>query len=192
MQRFALTLSLASQRVLQCRALFFLLFPLGLFLGGCAAVERAQMRPTEVYYLANTTERFAPKPRDYDMPVLSQPPRKGRVIGSFKLTTTQARDFVMKSALYNGRRVGADAIFVRRLQEWSEPYAYDIPAHWENRWETRQERYLVRLKGAKGSPDSVHEEVRPVSVQRMEWVPLQHVSGFYHFTSLDAEMYRLL
>ncbi len=191
MQSFARSLSLTFKSALHSSALFCLLLPLGLSLGGCAAIERAQMRPTEVHYLANTTERFAPKPTDYDMPIVAQPPRKGRAIGSFKFTTTQGRAFIMKSALYNGRRVGADVIFVRHIQEWSEPYAYDIPAHWETRWQTRHERYLVRIKGPNGTPDSVREEVRPVSVQRMEWVSLQHVSGFHHYASMDAEMYRL-
>lgn len=191
MQSFVRTLSSAVQSGLQRSALFCLLLLPGLSLGGCAAIERTQMRPTEVHYLANTTELFAPKPAHYDMPVLAQPPRKGSVIGSFKFTTTQGRAFVMKSALYNGRRVGADAIFVRHIQEWSEPYAYDIPAHWETRWETRHERFPVRIKGPKGTADSFHEQVRPVSVQRMEWVSLQHVSGFYHYTSIDAEMYKL-
>jgi hypothetical protein len=173
------------------KALLGALLPITLGLSGCAALERAQMRPTEVYYLASTPERFAPKPPEYDMPILSRPPIKARNIGAFQFTTESGRAFATKSAIYNGRRVGADAIWVRNIQEWAEPYAYDIPGHWETRWETRHERRLVKEKGNPGEPAKYHEEIRPVSVQRQEWVPTQHVSGFRHFTAIDAVMYRL-
>jgi hypothetical protein len=125
------------------------------------------------------------------MPVLAQPPRKGRAIGIFKFTTQSGRAFAIKSAVYNGRRVGADVVFVRNVQEWSQPYAYDIPGHWETRWDTRWEKCIIREKGKPGEPDKVREERHPVTFQRQEWVFPQHVSGFYDFTSIDAEMYRL-
>jgi len=173
------------------KALFSVLLPLVLGLSGCAALERAQMRPTEVYYLASTPERFAPKPPEYEMPIISQPPPKARSIGVFQFTTESGRAFATKSAIYNGRRVGADAIWLRNIQEWAEPYAYDIPGHWETRWETRHERRLVKEKGSPGEPDKYREEIRPVSIQRQEWVFPQHVSGYHHFTAIDAVMYRL-
>jgi len=160
-------------------------------LSGCAALERAQMRPTEVYYLANTSEHFDPKPPEFALPMLSQPPQKSRPIGVFQFKTDQGRAFALKSATYNGRRVGADAIWIRNIHEWAEPYAYDIPGHWETRWETRYQKRMVRQKGSPGEPDKVYEEIQRIPVQRQEWVFPQHVSGFQHYTAIDAQMYRL-
>jgi hypothetical protein len=171
------------------RLLIFLL-PVALTLAGCAALERAQMRPTEVYYIASSTEQFAPKPKEFTPPVLSSPPRSAKPIGVFQYTTESGRSFAIKSAIYNGRRVGADAIWLRNIQEWSEPYAYDVPAHFENYWETRQERRIVREKGRPGEPDRVREEYYPVTSLVQRWVPTRHYSGFHHFTAIDAQMFR--
>jgi hypothetical protein len=160
-------------------------------LSGCAAIERMQLRPTEVYYVANTTEYFPPKPSDFVVPVLNQPPPRSRTIGVFQFKTLKDRAFALKSALYNARRVGADAVWIRSIHEWAEPYAYDVPDHWETRWETRVERHVVRSKGKNGAPDQISEEIINIPVQRQMWVPTQHVSGFNHFTSIDAAMVRL-
>jgi hypothetical protein len=157
---------------------------------GCSAVERARMRKTEVYYIASTAEQFAPKANDFAIPVLSTPPRNGKPIGVFQYTTEFGRDFAIKSAIYNGRRVGADTLWLRNIQEWSEPYAYDVPAHWENHSEIRQERRVIREKGRPGEPDRVREEVYPVTSLVQRWVPTQHYSGFHHFTAIDAQMFR--
>ncbi len=162
-----------------------------LSLSGCAALERAQMRPTEVYYLASTPEQFAPKPPEFVIPMLSQPPQKSRSIGVFQFKTDLGRNFAIKSAAYNGRRVGADAVWIRNIHEWAEPYAYDIPGHWETRWETYYQKRMVRQRGNPGEPDKVYEENRPITVSRQEWVFPQHVSGFNHYTAIDAQMYRL-
>ena len=153
-------------------------------------MERARMRKTEVYYIASTAEQFAPKANDFAIPVLSTPPRNGKPIGVFQYTTEFGRDFAIKSAIYNGRRVGADTLWLRNIQEWSEPYAYDVPAHWENHSEIRQERRVIREKGRPGEPDRVREEVYPVTSLVQRWVPTQHYSGFHHFTAIDAQMFR--
>ena len=158
---------------------------------GCAALERMKMRPTEVYYVANSTEQFPPKPPDFAVPTLNRPPPKSRAIGTYQFKTLEGRPFVLKSAIYNARRVGADAIWMRNVQEWAEPYAYDVPQHWETHWETRMERRVTHIKGKDGGPAQVMEEFIPVPFQSQTWIPTQHVSGFNHFTSIDAVMLRL-
>jgi len=175
------------ERVSRLAAVFLAAFALG----GCAHLERVEMRPTEAYYLSKTAEQFPPKPREFEMPLLSQAPPKSATIGTFQFTTNRGRDFAMKSARYNAKRVGADAVWVRQVTEWSEPYAYDIEAHWETRWDTVYHRRTVRTKSKPGGPDLVTEETIPVTVQRMEWVPARHVSGFHHFASIDALMLKL-
>lgn len=160
-------------------------------LGGCAQLERMEMRPTEAYYLSKTTEQFPKKPREFEMPMLSQPPPRSATVGVFQFTTNRGRDFAMKSASYNAKRVGADAVWVRHVTEWAEPYAYDIEAHWESRWDTVYHRRTVRSKGKAGGPDQVSEETVPVTIQRHEWVPSRHVSGFHHYASIDALMLKL-
>ncbi len=160
-------------------------------LSGCAALERMRMRPTEMYYAANTTEQFPPKPADFTIPILNRPPPKSRAIGTYQFKTLEGRSFVLKSAVYNARRVGADAIWLRNVQDWAEPFAYDVPQHWETRWETRMQRRVTRVKGKDGGPGQVVDELIPVPFQRQTWIPTQHVSGFNHFTSIDAVMLRL-
>ena len=154
---------------------------------GCAALERMQMRPTEVYYIASTTERFAPKPPEFAMPVLDRPPPRSRAIGVFQFKTQNGRSFAIRSAVYNARRVGADAVWVRSLQEWKEPYT--VPAHWETHQEIRRERRRIRVKGSNGAPDQVREEIMEFPVERTIWVPTQHL--FHQFTSIDASMLRI-
>ena len=158
-----------------------------LVLSGCAALERMQMRPTEVYYIASTTERFAPKPPEFAIPVLDRPPSRSRVIGAYQFTTQNGRAFAIRSAVYNARRVGADAIWMRNLQEWAEPYI--VPAHWETHQEIRRERRRIRMRGANGAPDQVREEVVEFPIDRPIWVPAQHL--LHHFTSIDARMLRI-
>ena len=160
------------------------------FMTGCAAMERLSMRPTEPYYLSNTQEQFPPKPREFQVPMLSQSPQQSRPIGIFQFTTRNGRSFAIRAAAYNARRVGADAVWMRNVQEWSEPYAYDIPAHWETKYETVYRKRHVTTKGQPGQPDVVREETYPETIERHIFVPTEHVSGFHHFTSIDAVMYR--
>ncbi len=148
------------------------------------------MRPTETYYLAHTSETFPPKPSDFPLPLLSQAPRQSKPIGVFQFQTTNGRRFATRAALYNARRVGADSVWVRALHEWSEPYAYDIPQHWDTQYDTIVRRRTFRQKGAPGQPDVIREETVPQTILRHTWVPTQHVSGFNHYTSIDAVMYR--
>ena len=162
-----------------------------LSLCSCAGLRRMEMRPTEVFYLANTPEQFAPKPPDFPRPMLNQAPPKSRMIGTFQFRTEKGRDFAIRSALHNGRRVGADSVWVRHINEWAEPFAYDVPAHWETRWETIYRTRVIREKRGPGMPDAVHQESFPVTIQRNEWHPTQHVSGYHHYTSIDALMFRL-
>lgn len=182
-----------SQDQSLCRALgqTGVVLLLAFALVGCAQLERMEMRPTEAYYLSKTTEQFPRKPREFEMPMLSQPPPRSTTVGVFQFTTNKGRDFAMKSASYNAKRVGADAVWVRRVTEWAEPYAYDIEAHWESRWDTVYHRRTVRTKGKAGSPDQISEETVPVTIQRHEWIPSRHVSGFHHYASIDALMLKL-
>jgi hypothetical protein len=148
------------------------------------------MRPTEAYYLPKTAEQFPPKPSEFEIPVLGQAPPGSKTMGVFQFTTSKGREFAIKSARYNGRRVGADALWVRNITEWAEPYAYDVEAHWETRWDTIYHSRTVRIKNKAGG-DQITQETIPVTVQRMEWVPPRHVSGFHHFASIDALMLKL-
>jgi hypothetical protein len=159
-------------------------------LGGCAAMERMQMAPTEPYYLAHTSETFPPKPRKYAMPMLAQPPPNSRPIGLFQFKTTKGRGHATEAATYNARRVGADAIWVRGIQEWAEPYAYDIPSHWESQHRTVFRRRIIHQRGSAGQPDSFREITEPETILTQVWVPAQHISGIHHFTSVDSVMYR--
>ncbi len=163
---------------------------LALALGGCAALERMNMAPTEPYYLAHTPERFTPKPRGYAIPILAQPPPQSRPIGTFQFKTNKGRGYSTEAAIYNARRVGADSVWVRGIQEWAEPYAYDISAHWETRHHTVYKRRTIRHKGSAGQPDSFQEITEPENIMTQVFVPHQHITGIHHFTSIDSVMYR--
>jgi nitroreductase len=161
-----------------------------LSLTSCAFMERVSMRETEAFYLANSQEQFPAKPATFSMPTLSQQPQRSRPIGIFQFKTQKGRGFATQAAIYNARRVGADSLWVRGIQEWSEPYAFDVPEHWEPHYETVYRRRPITIRGEGGQPDQTRVQTVPETILRQIWVPTQHVSGFNHFTSIDAVMYR--
>lgn len=91
-----------------------------LLLAGCAMTPR----DTVVYYHPSSAVKRPPKPKDYDIPILTFPPkRKYEVIGRFTMRekfydVEDGYDFMNCAAEYNARRAGADAILV--LERWQD------------------------------------------------------------------------
>ena len=79
-------------------------------LSGCAAIKQASLRDTEVFYRASTLDVYAPKPATVEIPILNAMPPRSKSIGSFRYTSKKGSQFAMDAAVYNARRVGADAV----------------------------------------------------------------------------------
>jgi hypothetical protein len=93
-----------------------------LLLAGCTTPLRPQ--DTAVYYHPSSAAKYTPKPKDYDVPILTYPPkRKYEVIGRFTMRekfygVEDGYVFMNCAAEYNARQAGADAIIV--LERWQD------------------------------------------------------------------------
>lgn len=175
-------------------ALFAMRFALAAtfpFLSGCAALHRAALRETEVYFRSETLERYPPKPPDQTIPVLNSRPAKSEILGAFQFTTSKGAKFAMESALYNARKCGADAIYVRNLQDWSQPYAYYVPAQTSFIPSTHFISGSIWVPARGGSPGYWARRNAAVQSFGMSYSPAHTVSGWNHFSSIDAVMLRI-
>lgn len=160
-------------------------------LGGCAALHRAALRETEVYFRSETMEKYAPKQADQVIPVLNTRPAKSQTLGVFQFTTNKGAKFAMESALYNARKCGADAIYVRNLQDWSQPYAYYVPAQTNFIPSTHFISGSIWVPARAGSPGYWARRNAAVQSFGMSYSPAHTVSGWNHFSSIDAVMIRI-
>ena len=97
-------------------------------LSSCAALHRAALRDTEVYFRSETLTHYPPKPQEFQVPLLDSRPTKSTNIGIFRFTTERGEKFAIESAVHNARKCGADAVHVRKLESWAEPYSRFVPA----------------------------------------------------------------
>jgi hypothetical protein len=158
-------------------------------LSGCAALHRAALRRTEVFYRAETLQRLPEKPPDFPVPALGVRPRGARVLGTFAFTTERNGEFAMESARHNARKCGADAIWVRSLRQWSEPYTQYVPA---------QTNFTPSTQWISGpvwrpAPGGGRWQREGTFVQTfgLYYSPPYLVSGWNRFTAIDAVMLQL-
>ena len=119
------TFSIPFRRGLPAEAVF----AAGLLLSGFAAMHRSALRRTEVFYRAETLEKLPEKASGTPVRVLNVRPSGSRILGTFEFTTDRSAEFALESAQHNARKCGADAVWVRQLRQWAEPYTQYIPAH---------------------------------------------------------------
>lgn len=159
--------------------------------GGCAPFEKAALRRSELYYKAASLETLPPKPETEKILFLDRVPKGSRVLGIFQFSTERGRDFAMRSIEHNARRVGADAVWVRKLGEGQFPLTHQIPAHWEARPFTRFELRRYTAPGGPGRPARVIVDTLPITGYRHEFVPEQRWTSILHYSTVDALMLKL-
>ena len=97
---------------------------------GCSVIPgfKAPLRlsDTPKFYAPRIDSPRAPKPDDAPMPVLSFPPkRKFIVLGTFRMRSKYYDyDFMTEAAVYNARRLGADAVLLRDRWITSRTFTY--------------------------------------------------------------------
>jgi len=158
---------------------------------GCAPFEKSALRRSELYYKATSLEVLPPKPETEKILFLDKVPKGSRVLGVFQFSTERGRDFAMRSLEHNARRVGADAVWVRRLGEGQIPQTQTVPAHWEPRPFTRFELRRYSLPGGPGRPARVVVDTFPITGYRHEFVPEQRWTNILHYSTVDALMLKL-
>ena len=98
--------------------------PLALLLSACASVSS-----TAVFYTPTTSEFYPPKDKSVIVPVLNAAPdRPYTEIGRFAFQSELGYPFMMKAIEYNAQRAGADAVIIKKYQNWSVPSYYSVPA----------------------------------------------------------------
>lgn len=158
--------------------------------GGCAAMKQAHLHDTEVFYRASTMDVYAAKPKESEIPILNVLPARSKVIGHFGFTTPKGSQFAMEAATYNARRVGADAVLIRKLDERSEPYSYFVPPETVSVPHTRAINDPIWIKDQNGQPGHWEYRRRYETFYSMEQRPGHMVSGTNHRTTIDALMLR--
>jgi len=159
--------------------------------GGCAPFEKAALRRSELYYKASSLETLPSKPETERILFLDRVPKGSRVLGVFQFSTERGRDFAMRSIEHNARRVGADAVWVRKLGEGQIPQTHQVPAHWEARPFTRFELRRYSVPGGPGRPPRMVVDTLPLTSYRHEFVPEQRWASILHYSTVDALMLKL-
>lgn len=164
---------------------------LGLGGSGCAHFERLALQRSEVYYRSVQGEMHPQKPETAPIPILDTRPKNSRLLGVFQFTTERNREFAIKSAQHNARKVGADAIFIRGLGEGQIPRHRFEPAHWESRTQMRTHSRRRVVQGTGGAPDQVVVDTYVVPRTEHEFVPARSWTEILHYTSIDALILKL-
>jgi hypothetical protein len=159
-------------------------------LSGCAAIKQASLRDTEVFYRASTLDVYAPKPATVEIPILNAMPPRSKSIGSFRYTSKKGSQFAMDAAVHNARRVGADAVLVRKLDERTEPFSYYVPPETVSVPRTRPVDDPIWIKGQNGEPGHWEYRRRYETIYVLEQRPGHMVTGTNHWTTIDALMLR--
>jgi hypothetical protein len=158
-------------------------------LTGCAALHRVALRRTEVFYRAETVEKLPEKPPDFPVRVLNTRPRSSRMLGTFAFTTDRSAEFAMESAQHNARKCGADAVWVRSLRQWAEPYTQYVPAQTNFVPSTQWISGPVWRPGVGGG--RWQREGSFVQTFGVYYSSPYMVSGWSRFTAIDAVMLQL-
>lgn len=159
-------------------------------LGGCAALNRAALRRTEVFYRAETVEKIPEKPADFPVPVLNSRPRGSRILGTFAFTTDRSGEFAIESARHNARKCGADAVWMRGLRQWAEPYTQYVPAQTNFLPSTQWISGPVWRPGP-GAGGRWQRGGAMVQTFGVVYSPPYMVSGWSRFTAIDTVMLQL-
>ncbi len=157
------------------------------FFTGCAAVHRAALRRTEVFYRADTVQKLPEKPPDFPVQILNSRPHGSKILGTFQYTTDRDGAFAMESARHNARKCGADAVWVKSLRHWAEPFTHYIPA---------QTTYMPSTQWISGpawhpGPGRWGRGGTLVQTFGVYYSPPRYVSGWARFTEIDAVMLQL-
>lgn len=162
-----------------------------LSLSSCAALHRAALRDTEVYFRSETLKTYPPKPPEFKVPLLDSRPTKSTGIGTFRYTTGRGEKFAIESAVHNARKCGADAVYVRKLESWAEPYSRFVPAQTNyapsSQWASGS-LWIPPRPGAPGHWARQNTLIQGVSVW---YTPAHTESGWNHYTHIDAQMLRV-
>lgn len=159
-------------------------------LNSCAAIHRSALRKTEIFYRAQTLETIPEKSPEFAVRVLNAKPPGAKVLGTFEFTTDRSNSFALESAQHNARKHGADAVWVRSLRQWAEPYTQYIPG---------QTTFIPSTQWISGSawrpnPGGGGRFYRAGGVVQtfgLYYSPPQTISGWARFSSIDAVMLKL-
>ena len=151
-------------------------------------MQRARLRETEVFYRSSSLQTYPPKPDTTPIPVLSKTPSGSTVIGRFQFSTLRGSAFAMEAAKHNARRAGADALVVRDLRDWVQPFSYYQPPDWVYYPRTRIVSAPVWRPGPGGGPGrwEVYQSID--NFPQWNWRPGHWVSGSHTHSIIDAEM----
>jgi len=158
---------------------------LALSLAGCASVKS-----TEAFYIASTTQAFPPKPKDYPIPILDKMPKQGmESIGRLAFTSEEGFSFIRRSMEHNARRVGADAVYLKKVESQRVRSPYYVPAQTTWMRVPSYRRATVwdgsRRKGHRHR-NVVVEDVTSIPVYR----PGYWTEDIRTYTTIDSEMLR--
>ncbi|MEY5026919.1 MAG: hypothetical protein RLZZ244_2447 [Verrucomicrobiota bacterium] len=171
---------------------YLLLTLAGLASASCAPLHRARLRQSESFYRSTTAEAFPPRSPETPIPLLDVRPKDSRVIGRFPFSTLRGPQFAIEAAQHNARRVGADSVLVRKLEEKTEAFSYYVPP------ETIYIPQTHLVPGARwvpGGPPGTGPGYwapcnRLVTSPFLQYRPGRVVSGTQQRTYLEAEMLR--
>ncbi len=166
-------------------------FAAGLLLSGCAALHRSALRRTEVFYRAETLEKLPEKASGTPVRVLNVRPSGSRILGTFEFTTDRSAEFALESAQHNARKCGADAVWVRQLRQWAEPYTQYIPAQTSFVPSTQWISGPVWRPGPPGGMGRVQRGGVWVQSFGISYSPPQTISGWARFTHINAALLQL-
>lgn len=160
-------------------------------LPGCAAIKRAQLQKTELFYRAENLSTYPPKPPGTPIPTLDKQPPRSAILGRFEFSTLKGSAFALEAAQHNARRVGADAIVLRSLHDWIQPYSYYVPPETNSIPRSRWVSVPVWRKGSGNTPGHWETERRLQTDFVFEYRPGHTVSGSHTHSIIDALMIRV-
>ena len=160
-------------------------------LSSCAALHRAALRDTEVYFRSETLASFPPKPPEFQIPLLNSRPTKSVNIGNFRFTTERGEKFAIESAVHNARKCGADAVHIRKLESWAEPYSRYVPAQTNYAPSSQWASGSVWIPARPGVPGHWARQNAVVQGVSVWYTPAHTESGWIHYTHIDAQMLRV-
>ena len=160
-------------------------------LSSCAALHEAALRDTEVYFRSETLTHYPPTPQEFQVPLLDSRPTKSTSIGIFRFTTERGEKFAIESAVHNARKCGADAVHVRKLESWAEPYSRFVPAQTTYAPSSQWASGSVWIPPRPGSPGHWARQNTIIQGVSAWYTPAHTESGWNHYTHIDAQMLRV-
>ena len=122
------------------------------FLTGCHGFREKRLRETEVYYRKEPGVQTIPRGADAPVSILSRQPKNAKVLGRLVFSTTRDASFAMDAVRYNARKVGADAVVMRKFEEKRIPYTWYMPSQvvWERHYRPMMHGIFVRGRDGVG------------------------------------------